>query len=406
LEVSIVAIAIHTPAESGTPDRPVAVVPVADLRRALSTIRKVMPKPRGRRAAKPTPQLVMIADGMMIAGDPHNAGMVQIPVTWNHEHWGSDPAIVPLDALVAAAKGAKGSVAIHYDRITRLDGTSVAFTVESDAAERADDDADYVMAPMPARAFSITGQQLCDLATIVGSHASGDDTRPVLTGVYLSPVASDGTVDIVATDSYRMMVTSVETGAPATDQHCLVPVRMIRALAAHAAKHPHATVEVRPDADSVTFRILDRDPEGDPGDRMMIIGARTRMIEGQYPNYTALLPDGQTRTVTVSDADADRIIPFARMRTSLAPLVVTVHDSTLSVAWEGAELSVPCSVTGEQDPITFALNAAFAADCITAMPQGGVSIGIIDPLRPFLFTAADPSQDHYNARSLVMPVRV
>ena len=98
------AIAIHTPADSGsTPDRPIAIVPVARLRRALSTVRRAMPKRRGR-SVRPVPQLVTIQGGMITAGDSHNAGVVTIPLDWNVMH--DDTYVVPLDALVAAAKGA------------------------------------------------------------------------------------------------------------------------------------------------------------------------------------------------------------------------------------------------------------------------------------------------------------
>jgi DNA polymerase III sliding clamp (beta) subunit (PCNA family) len=399
-----VAIAIHTPADSGsTPDRPIAIVPVARLRHALSTIRKTMPKPRGR-SVRPIPQLVTIQGGIITAGDSHNAGVVTIPVDRDVIH--DDAYVIPLDALVAAAKGAKGSIAIYADRIMRADGTSITFTVDSDHAEAAAVEADYVNAPMPPRMFTLTGQQWCDLANIVGSHASTDDTRPVLTGIYVSPVAEDGTVDLVATDSWRLAITSVQTGHPQTYTHCLIPSRMISVIAAHIAKHPHASVEVHPDADSVTIRAVDQDPEGDPGECYTLIGARSRMISGQYPNYRKLIPDGPNRSVTLADDACDRISTFARMRRTNTPMRITVEDSTLAVEWEGAELTVPCHVEGEQDPITFALNAAFAADCLAAMPQGGATIGIINPLRPFTFTAADPSQDYYNVTSVVMPMRV
>ena len=398
------AIAIHTPADSGsTPDRPIAIVPVARLRHALSTIRKAMPKRRGR-SVRPVPQLVTIQGGIITAGDSHNAGVVTIPLDWNVMH--DDTYVVPLDALVAAAKGAKGSIAIYADRIMRADGTSITFTVDSGHADAAAVEADYMYAPMPPRMFTLAGQQWCDLANIVGSHASTDDTRPVLTGIYVSPVAEDGTVDLVATDSYRLVITSVQTGHPQSDQHCLVPSRMISVIASHIAKDPHASVEVHPDADSVTIRALTNDPEGDPGDVCTLIVARTRMISGQYPNYQALIPDGILRSVTLADDACDRIITFARMRRTAVPMRITVQDSTLAVEWEGAELTVPCHVEGEQDPITFGLNAGFTADCLAAMPQGGATIGIINPLRPFTFTAADHSQDYYNVTSIVMPVRI
>lgn len=398
------AIATHTPAESGsTPDRPIAIVPVARLRRALSTIRKAMPKRRGR-SVRTVPQLVTIQGGMITAGDSHNAGVVTIPLDWSVTH--DDTYVVPLDALVEAAKGAKGSIAIYADHIMRADGTRITFTVGSDLAEAAAVEADYVNAPMPPRTFTLTGQQWCDLANIVGSHASTDDTRPVLTGIYVSPVAEDGTVDLVATDSYRLVITTVETGAPQTYTHCLIPNRMISVIASHVAKDPHASVEVHNHGGSVAIRALANDADGDPGDVCTLIAARSPMIDGQYPKYRALIPDGILRSVTLADDACDRIITFARMRRTVAPMRITVEGSTLAVEWEGAELTVPCQVEGEQGPITFGVNAGFTADCLAAMPQGGATIGIINPLRPFTFTAADHSQDHYNVTSVVMPVRI
>lgn len=398
------AIAIHTPADSGsTPDRPIAIVPVARLRHALSTIRKVMPARRKRNAP---PHYATVQAGDIIAGDPFT-GMVELPLDRNPVD--DDAYVIPLDALVAAAKGAKGSIAIYADRIMRADGTSIAYTVKPEHADAIMDDAVRMVNMRPPFAFRMYGSELCDLANIVGSHASTDDTRPVLTGIYFSPVAEDGTVDLVATDSYRLAITSVQTYARSSDTHMLLPARMIAAVAHGIGKFGFVTVEfAHDDHDSgvAWIRAIADDPEGDPGDTYTVLQARVPTMDGQYPNYRALIPDGILRHVTLADDACDSIITFARMRRTNTPMRITVEDSTLAVEWEGAELTVPCHVEGEQDPITFALNAAFAADCLAAMPQGGATIGIINPLRPFTFTAADPSQDYYSVTSVVMPMRI
>lgn len=403
------AIALHTnETTEGQDPTPVLIAPVSAVRAAVTQLRKL----RARKGTRAFHEYLVVDSGSLCGGDPFGAGMARIEVC-SPDYVNADSAFaVPYSALAVALKGARGSIRIAPGVITRGDGADVTYTVaERDTAETISaalrTASDY---ELPTRAFVLTGQQTCDVASMIAPHASTDQTRPVLTGIYVSPVSPDGEVDFVATDSYRLGRVTVQTESLQDDRHMLIPARTFATLASIVGKRTHASVSFHPDltADPYVAHVIVRDQD-QHGDSFTVARLRIPMETGQYPNYRALVPEGANVWAAFTDAEADQLVTFAGMlRDTNAPVVFTLDADGVTVERGGASLAIPCDVQGHAgtEPMRFALSAAFMADCIRSMPQGGFTLGIISPLRPFTFTAADPSQDYYRAHCILMPVRV
>ena len=114
------------------------------------------------------------------------------------------------------------------------------------------------------------------LSTIgrVSKSASRDESRPVLTGIFVS--FEGAKLVMAATDSYRLAVK--ETAAPGTlpDLEAIIPARALQELSRIAGPGEH--VELALQENHVVF--------GAEG-----IWLTTRRIDGQFPNYRQLLPE-------------------------------------------------------------------------------------------------------------------
>lgn len=402
------AIALHHEQQDGADGAPHLVATVSALRTAAMQLRKL----RARKGTSAFHEYLIVDSGCLV-GDPLDAGMASIQVCDPDAAYSDDAFPVPYSTLAVALKGAKGSIRIAPGVITRGDGTTVTFTAEDRYADELISAAERTFASYdaPSVSFRLTGQQACDVASMIAPHASPDPSRPVLTGIYVSPVNPDGEVDFVATDSYRLARVTVQTESLQDDRHMLIPARTLSTLASIIGKRTRASVTFHPDhagdaSRVVCIHVSDHDEHGDT---RTVARLRVPIIMGQYPNYRALVPEGANAWATFTDAEADQLVTFAGLSRDInAPVIFTLDANGVTAERGGASLAIPCDVQGHSgtEPMRFALSAAFMADCIRSMPQGGCTLGIINPLRPFTFTAADPSQDYYQAHCIIMPVRV
>jgi DNA polymerase III subunit beta len=147
---------------------------------------------------------------------------------------------------------------------------------------------DFPSLPEPAEDAAqgvVKADAFARLVAQVARAASTDEARPVLTGVNLE--ATGGSLTAAATDSYRLAVRSLawDEGVEGT---ALVPARALQE-AAKAASEAGGSLTVALEEGQVSFLF---------GDRRLT----TRLIEGSFPNYRALLPDAHETSVVVDRA--------------------------------------------------------------------------------------------------------
>ena len=223
----------------------------------------------------------------------------------------------------------------------------------------------------------------------VGRAASRDEARPTLTGVLLE-MNREG-VTLVATDSYRLALREL-TATAEGEATALVPERALSEAGRAAGADEKGGVEVVLDQSQVTFRVGP-------------LTLTSRLIEGQFPNYRQLLPEGYENRLTVSrqqllDA-VKRVGLLARENTPVRMEfnALGVRLSSQSPDLGGAVEAVEARYEGQD--ITVAFNPGYLADGLQVTTGESVRLEIKDGLKPGV-VRGDGSDFTY----LVMPVRL
>lgn len=119
----------------------------------------------------------------------------------------------------------------------------------------------------------------------VGFAASTDEARPVLQGVLME--INDNQMSLAATDGFRIAVRSAELSSSIDNQvKVIIPARSLGELARIAMDgNESVTMVVPPDRGQAIFHLKDAE-------------LVTQLIEGNFPDYRAIIPRNfKTRTV-------------------------------------------------------------------------------------------------------------
>ena len=219
--------------------------------------------------------------------------------------------------------------------------------------------------------------------------ASNDESRPVLTGVYLKTV--DGELFAVATDSYRL--SEKKLLKTKQDISLLVPAsalqEVLRVIPDNANK-----VEVFADNQQVQFRIED-------------IEVVSKLIDVPYPDYKKLIPKEFAVSATLSKDEFISITKvsslFARESAGSVTIKVNEDDGTISIASIASQIGennskAKAKVHGEGE---VTLNSRYLLDALNSMDAEEVSFSFNGKLEPCLITS-DQAED---LTGLIMPLK-
>jgi DNA polymerase-3 subunit beta len=230
--------------------------------------------------------------------------------------------------------------------------------------------------------------------------ASSDESRQVLTGVLWEVEA--GTLTLAATDSYRLAVRSLDiSGGPAETKKVVLPARTLGELS-RALQGTAGTVTATIRENLVAFS-LPRSGETGPGTGASVIGSR--FIEGEFPNYRQLIPQGYTNALTV---DREALLEVTKRVGLLAQNNLPVKlslSSELEVSAHTPDVGEGQEVLDaeyEGEPFVIAFNPQFLHDGASAVQSERVVIEAGDGLKPAILRGeAEPGFSY-----LLMPVRL
>jgi DNA polymerase III subunit beta len=245
--------------------------------------------------------------------------------------------------------------------------------------------------PDPATSVTVPAEAFVSTALKVAGSASRDETRPVLTGILVS--ASGRELRMVATDSYRLSVKETTLKDELSSAFEVnVPARALQELARLAhGDEGELSISVR--QNQVLFEV----------GRSVL---SSRLIDGQFPNYSQLLPESFEHELKIGGAELTDVVrrisllaqKNAPLRLAFAPGELTVSAETPDVG--EARESLPVAFQGE--PLEIGFNPEFLRAGLEAIEEGDVLLKLISPLRPGLIEAADESGFLY----LIMPIRL
>ena len=235
--------------------------------------------------------------------------------------------------------------------------------------------------------------------------SSGDEAKQLLTGVHLS--FTDKNLEAAATDGHRLAVLQVEDALQAAadasqgDESVFavtLPARSLREverlMAGWRSEDP---ISLFCDRGQVVFLAADQ-----------MVTSRT--LEGTYPNYRQLIPDGFSRTLTMDRralvGALERIAVLADQHNNVVKFSSQPESGVVLISADAQDVgsgseSLAAELSG--DAIQIAFNVRYMLDGLKAMAGDRVVLHCNAPTTPAVLR---PVEDGDGFTYLVMPVQI
>ncbi len=239
-------------------------------------------------------------------------------------------------------------------------------------------------------AFSVLSRQ-------VAFASSMDETRPVLTGIYIE--VGDKTM-AVATDGFRMSTKDLTKGGliefgKESKKTFLLPARTIEELERSLPK----------DAENVKVEMKEKESQ-------LIFDAESivltsRVIEGNYPDYKKVVPKADGTVIKTGRDELTKAVRaagvFARESSGIVKISFGKSGMVLtseSAAFGKEQVVVEADVVGDDTQSAF--NYKYLQEFLASVDGDTVEIKTQGPTSPAVFQdPKDPSYTH-----IIMPVRI
>jgi DNA polymerase III subunit beta len=250
-----------------------------------------------------------------------------------------------------------------------------------------------------AGVVKIPAQVLRGLIARTGFAIANEESRYTLNGALM--VLKPESITMVATDGHRLA--HVERSGEkfegvSGEMKTLVPKKAMDELRSlvDSAGSDVDTIEFAKDESTLFFRI---------GPRLLT----SRQLTGQFPNYEAVLPKDNSKSILLHGDDLaaaiSRVAQFADERSRAVRLKLEKGELKLSASsTESGESEDSLETDYNGEPLTIGFNAQYITDFLRAVGPGDVRLELKDPQSAGQLRPAE-SED-YKYRYIVMPMRI
>ncbi|HET7183411.1 MAG TPA: DNA polymerase III subunit beta [Terriglobales bacterium] len=248
-------------------------------------------------------------------------------------------------------------------------------------------------------AFKLPSQMLHRMIAKTIFAISNEESRYTLNGALL--VLKPESMIMVATDGHRLAHienTSARFHGVSGEMRILVPKKAMGELNSLLSDYDGEHVEFAKDESTLFFRL---------GDRLLT----SRQLTGQFPNYEAVLPRDNSKSVTVPteaiSSAIQRVAQFADERSGAIRLKLDKGEIKVSSSSSDAgesEDSIETSYQG--DSLTIGFNSQYLLDFFKAAGTGEVRFEFKDPQSAGQLRPEEPPDSDYKYRYIVMPMRI
>lgn len=318
---------------------------------------------------------------------------------------------VAITATFDATVDKKGSVVVPgkmlFDIVKELPETEVTIEGTTNRIEIKVPNGNYKLGGMSPDDFpelpavnlkkqvEMEGGTLVKLIKRTTFACSTDETRPALNGVLWQTKGER--MMMVATDGHRLARVAAENRKlKGASEDVIIPPKVLD-LIPKFVKDETAMVGVIFEENRIMFNLGE-------------VVISSRLIEGPYPNYEAVIPAGADKKVIVAKNDlASAVRRVAILSNSLTHQVkfaikngnVTLSTTNSDVGGEARE-SLPCEYKGEQLEIGY--NAMYVADILGRMEGDEVIFELINPVSAGVIYSTTTNKDEFLC--LLMPLRL
>ena len=289
----------------------------------------------------------------------------------------------PLTLSVKDSEDGNGSL---LEILDEKDNFAVALDNAEDYPELPEFDA--------AQSVKISAGVLSEALTNTLFATSNDSLRPVRTGV-LFQFKEDET-NFVSTDSHRLVVykrTDLINPEPIEFIMPKKPLAIFKNILANS--NDDVTIEFNENMAKFTF-----------GNNTWIC----RLIDGKYPNYTAVIPKENPNVLTINRNLLLSSIRRAsimsnkstnQVRFKLSGNILHLHAEDTEYA-NKADMQIPCDYNGEDINIGF--SSKFLTEMLSVLGSDDITMKMSQPNRPGIIEPVDGLEAEENILMLSMPV--
>ncbi len=223
------------------------------------------------------------------------------------------------------------------------------------------------------RKIQISESEFKKMVSSISYAVSPDDSRKALTGIFMS--VSENIITAVATDGKRLAVQeSVPESISGTAGDCIIPLK--------------SSNEVRRLLDgngSMLIRIGEKQCEFSTANFKLT----TKLIEGNYPNYKAVLPASFKQQIEIDSAKlTEKISMVSQILSDSSSYVIMSFDSNIlkiqASSTDIGEGSDIVEVEYAAEPLEISFNPNFLLDCLKNTSSDKIIFKVNDALTPVL----------------------
>ena len=223
-----------------------------------------------------------------------------------------------------------------------------------------------------------------------------DELRPVMNGVYFN--FEQGKLTFVATDAHKLVRSMVECPDVDFNASFILPKKPANLLKGVLLKEEEP-IRVMFDAKNVTFELKNH--------KLVC-----RLIEGNYPNYNAVIPSANPNKVLVDRVElvngikrvavcSNPTTNLIRMDIASNRISLTAQDIDFSVS---ANETISCSYDG--NPVTIGFKSTFLVEILNNIDTPTVMIELADSTRAGVFKPVYDDKHAGEVLMLLMPMMI
>ncbi|MGY8805045.1 MAG: DNA polymerase III subunit beta [bacterium] len=226
--------------------------------------------------------------------------------------------------------------------------------------------------------------------------ASVDETRYNLNGVYLEVLDQPGRIRMVATDGHRLATVdrTLSEDPLGLENGVIIPRKGLGEL---------KKLVDEDDADQIDLAFEGNNGLARKGKVTLVM----RLIEGEFPNYSQVLPKKIERNIVIPGEDLIRALRRVALLSSERSKSVKLEftDGRLTISSSNPDLGdareeLDSDFAG--DDITIGFNAKYLLDALSTLKAKEVRFGLQNELAPAQFVPTDDD----DTLAVVMPMRV
>jgi DNA polymerase-3 subunit beta len=242
--------------------------------------------------------------------------------------------------------------------------------------------------------IKVPGEVMSDAIHKTVFAAGNDELRPVMSGIFFELNTEE--VKFVATDAHKLVRYTRKDISASTEVGFIVPKKPLNLLK-NTLSGSDTEVLIEYNETNVRFSFED-------------IQLVSRLIEGKYPNYEAVIPADNPYRMVINRLDfmnaLKRVSIFSnksthqvRLKMSGSELELSAEDLDFSNA---AKERHTCNYTGDDMEIGF--NSRFLIEMLTNLDSDEVNFEMSAPNRAGILLPSEKNDENEDVLMLVMPV--